>query len=119
MISSNKPIPTGFWQQIDHQLKRIGEQAPNTFAGVQQVLHDPDYSDILAEVHRNGLRHFDIDSAFFAGSGGEASLAAALRQAGWQTVAVRAEYYYTMTHPRTNEFLTYIEGDLVRGQHLV
>lgn len=79
------------------------------------MLLDECYGAIIAEVNRNFLRRFSIDQAFFAGSGGEESLLEALSEAGWETTAVKASYHYVMTHPGTDETLTYIEGDLERG----
>lgn len=111
-------IPSGFWPQIDHQLARIATEKPDTFEGVRAVLLDQAYDEIVAEVHRNGTRRFDLDSAFFAGSGGDATLDDALEHAGWQMVGFTASYYYIMTHPHTGEALTYIEGDVERGQRV-
>lgn len=116
MTTDTSPeIPGGFWPQIDHQLTRIASQSPDTFDGVREILLDPAYDDIVADVNLNGQRTFDSDSAFFAGSGGDATLAGALHCAGWRIISSGASYYYTMAHPDTNETLMYIEGDVVRG----
>lgn len=111
-------IPEDFWPQIDHQLERIATEKPDTFEAVRDLLLDLNYDQIVVEVHRNGPRPFDLDSAFFAGSGGDATLLDTLERAGWQTVAFAASYHYAMTHPVTGETLTYIEGDVLRGDHL-
>lgn len=118
MSTDTAQIPTDFWAQIDHQVARIINEQPNTFDAVRTILLDLTYDQIVIEVHRNGPRPFDIDSAFFAGSGGDTSLASALFAAGWRTTAADASYYYAMTHPQTGEALTYIEGDVVRGDRL-
>lgn len=112
-------VPNGFWPQIDHQLQRIRTEKPGTFDGVRAVLLDPAYGDVATEVHRNGPRSFDTDSAFFAGSGGDPQLSDALEQASWQRVNFTASYHYVMSHPATGEVLTYIEGDVLRGNHMI
>lgn len=117
-MSITTQIPTGFWAQIDHQVARIINEQPNTFDAVRAILLDLSYNQIVAEVLRNGPRPFDLDSAFFAGSGGDTALASALFAAGWRTTAADASYYYAMTHPETDEVLTYIEGDVVRDNRL-
>ena len=117
-ITVYPPIPEGFWAQIRHQLSRIINGRPSTFDEVRQVLLDPVYDEITYEVHRNGERHFDDDAAFFAGSGGDPSLIEALTEAGWVIADAEAEYYLSMRHSSTGETLTYIEGDVERGDHL-
>lgn len=115
---STPRIPTGFWGQIDHQLHRIHTERPETFDGVRAILLDLAYDDIVVEVHRNEPRPFDADSAFFAGSGGDATLRRALYEAGWFSVASEAMYYYVMESQTNGELLTYIEGDVVRGRRM-
>lgn len=110
------PIPTGFWAQIAHQLERIRRTEASTFDEVRSILLDPIYDEIVADVNKNWERRFDTDSAFFAGSGGEHSLYSALVAAGWSTIWARASYHYAMVHDRTGEKLTYIEGDVERGE---
>ncbi|WP_181273620.1 hypothetical protein [Brevibacterium oceani] len=112
---STPEIPEGFWGQIDHQLDRIEHERPTTFDEVRTLLLDLEYEQIVLDVHRNFPRAFDLDSAFFAGSGGDRQLRQALHAAGWRTTESRASYYYTMRHRDTGEELTYIEGDVVRG----
>lgn len=115
----NRPvIPTGFWPQITHQLAAIVYHRPATFEGVRRILLDPLYDDIAAERNRNGVRHFGLDAAFFAGSGGDETLMRALADAGWQIGTEKASYWYTMTHPATGETLTYTEGDIELGDRI-
>ncbi|MFI9629274.1 hypothetical protein [Streptomyces sp. NPDC052042] len=111
-------VPTGFWPQISHQLDRIRTTHPSTFDEVRAILLDPAYTEIVAEMNRNGARSFDADSAFFAGSGGDKTLAEALRAAGWVKVIWRAPYHYAMQHIITAELLTYTEGDVQRGRQI-
>lgn len=110
--------PTGFWKQIDHQLQRIGIERADTFDKVREILLDPIYADVQKDVHLNGARAFDKDSAFFAGSGGDATLRSSLVAAGWETVVAKASYYYVVQNHETKEVLTYIEGDVVRGDQI-
>lgn len=117
-ISTQPPVPADFWAQINHQLSPITNAQASTFDEIRTVLLDPVYDEVTANVHRNFERKFDADSAFFAGSGGEATLAGALRAAGWKVTEDEASYYYAMVHVDTGEKLTYIEGDVVRGDQL-
>jgi hypothetical protein len=61
----------------------------------------------------------EISSAdgFFAGSGGDDTVAEALETAGWTTVWTRAAYYYAMRAP-DGSLITYIEGDIYKGDRL-
>lgn len=108
-------IPDDFWSQIDHQLARISEEKPATFDDVRAILLDLNYDQIVLETHRNRPRPFDTNSAFFAGSGGDATVLNALRDAGWHIRVYRTSYHYSVIHERSGEALTYIEGDVVRG----
>lgn len=118
MTTMNTAVPSRFWPQVDHQLDRVVVERSTTFDEVRAILLDPAYDEIVAEVNRNFQRHFDDNSAFFAGSGGDATLRSALESAGWWVVASQAPYYYSMVHRSTGETLTYIEGDVVRGDRL-
>lgn len=109
------PIPKGFWQQIDHQLDRLGTQRPETFAALRDILLDPAYTAIVHDRNRYGVVTFDTNSAFFSGSGGDNGLADILINCDWRMTDYRAEYYYVMTHKYTKESFTYIEGDVKRG----
>lgn len=52
--------------------------------------------------------------AFFAGSGGDGTVMEALTDAGWRVTWAEASYYYVMTAPDGSS-ITYIEGDIERG----
>ncbi|MFB7782087.1 hypothetical protein ACFC1D_05165 [Streptomyces vinaceus] len=52
--------------------------------------------------------------AFFAGSGGDDSVWDALNDAGWSQVWAEAHYYWAMRAP-DGSIVTYIEGDIYRG----
>jgi len=51
---------------------------------------------------------------FFEGSGGDKSVLGALKVAGWKVVRYRAHYYWAAQAP-DGSMLTYVEGDLYRG----
>ncbi|MFJ4174028.1 hypothetical protein [Microbacterium sp. NPDC089696] len=86
-----------FWELIDQQLDEIGAGV-ETFDGVRLVLG----------------RGQGPDATFFAGSGGDRTLAEELRRSGWEHVW-GDRIFYVMRHPVSGEVLTYIEGDVVRG----
>jgi hypothetical protein len=88
-----------FWAAIDSQLDAIERDRPSTFEGLRAVL--------------GGSR----DGAFFGGSGGDRSLLSALRVAGWRVLWMQAGYFYAVQHPVSGEVVTYIEGDVLLGNH--
>lgn len=55
-----------------------------------------------------------VGDAFFAGSGGDRTVAAALRTAGWTTVWAESALYYVKCAP-DGSMITYIKGDIYRG----
>jgi hypothetical protein len=93
-----KPPLDGFWAEIDRQLAelrtaktaddviRICPAVPGTSAG----------------------------EGFFAGSGGDGQVIDALYAAGWTVTWREAHYYWVMRAPN-GDLLTYVEGDLYRG----
>lgn len=100
-----------FWTSIDKALETIINDQANTFDAVRDILHthgDPEYPQPCTIDKR-------ADHAFFAGSGGDKPLRTALHGARWVTVWSEAGYYYVMMNRSTGEFLTYIEGDVMRG----
>lgn len=52
--------------------------------------------------------------AFIGGSGGDRQLLDSLRVAGWKIIWSEAPYYYLVRNA-SGELLTYIEGDVYRG----
>lgn len=88
-----------FWAGIDAQLDRIEAERPSTWEGLQAVLGG------------------SLNQAFFAGSGGDRSLLSALRVAGWRVIWMQAGYFYAVQHPGSGEVVTYIEGDVLLGNH--
>ncbi|MYR95485.1 MULTISPECIES: hypothetical protein [unclassified Streptomyces] len=51
---------------------------------------------------------------FFEGSGGDRTVWDSLRKAGWVQIWAKAAYYYAMRAP-DGSAITYIEGDIYRG----
>lgn len=88
-----------FWLMIDAQLDRIERERPSTWEGIQAVLGG------------------STVASFFGGSGGDRSLLSALRVAGWRVLWMEAGYFYAVQHPVSGEVVTYIEGDVLLGNH--
>ena len=113
---STTKIPGSFWGQIDHQLARIGnaDNPADTFDKVRAILTDKRYTAFDGYGYDSG-HSFAENHAFFGGGGGDDPLHNALTQAGWRVIWSEAYYYYVMQHRTTGEKLTYIEGDVYRG----
>lgn len=93
-----------FWEVIDAQLKEL--QSAATADDVMRILaksRDP-----------YGPDHGTSTEAFFAGSGGDGTVMDSLIVAGWDVVWAQAHYYWVMKAPN-GDLVTYIEGDLYRG----
>lgn len=90
-------MSTGFWAEIDRQIEAL-----ETAKTADEVFQICPASPARA------------DAGFFAGGGGDATVARALRQAGWRTVWAEASYYWCMRAPN-GDLITYVEGDLQRG----
>ena len=54
---------------------------------------------------------------FFEGSGGDEQVLDALLIAGWRSVRIDADYYWCLQAPN-GDLVTYIEGDLFRGNQM-
>lgn len=52
---------------------------------------------------------------FFGGSGGDASVEGALHEAGWTHIWREAHYHWAMHAPGDGGAITYVEGDLYKG----
>lgn len=131
-----------FWTEINAQLDRIETEKPDTYNAVARILapiidqgaiygagsHDLtpwvsriDSTDRRAEPDAwpESILTHGVDyrprRAFFAGGGGDRSLWSALSVAGWHRVWSGASYCYVARHDATGETLTYIEGDVLRG----
>jgi hypothetical protein len=84
-----------FWAHIDKQLAELC--TAKTADDVIRILDGPSSGD-----------------AFFAGSGGDGSIASSLFEAGWDCTWREADYYWVMRAPNGDE-ITYVEGDVYRG----
>lgn len=89
-----------FWQAIEAELEAL-RTAPNADAVITILGGD------LAK-----------GEAFFAGSGGDGSIAGSLRAAGWRTTWAEADYYWVMRAP-DGSLITYVEGDVFRGDQAI
>ena len=87
----------GFWAHIDRQLLLL-----KTAKSAEDVI------TIL------GRRTSSTGDAFFAGGGGDGSIAGALTEAGWTVAWMEADYYWCMVAPDGSK-ITYVEGDVFRG----
>lgn len=84
-----------FWAHIEEQLTKL--KSAKTADEVIAILDPPSSGD-----------------AFFAGSGGDGSIAGVLYEAGWHTTWYEADYYWVMQAPNGDK-ITYVEGDVYRG----
>jgi hypothetical protein len=87
-----------FWAHIERQLLLL-----KTAASAEDVI------TILGGKMDGSSGH-----AFFAGAGGDGSIAGVLREAGWSSVWFVADYHWCMRAPDGSE-ITYVEGDIYRG----
>lgn len=92
----------GFWETMKEQIREL--ESAKTADDVIRIL-DP------AKDPLNGSTAGD---AWFGGSGGDDSVYGALRAAGWRTVWCEAAYYYCVEAPNGDR-ITYVEGDIYRG----
>lgn len=88
-----------YWDAYDRTLARIIEEKPQTVDEVKMILD-------TFEPPSSGL-------AFFPG-GADETLADALYRAGWSIDYREGDYVWVGTS-RTREQLTYVEGDVYRG----
>lgn len=86
-----------YWQQYDETLDRVA-----TCRTVQAVF------DVLNETYPASS-----GDAFHPG-GGDRDLLSVL-EAGWRVVWMVAPYHYSLDQPDGQDRLTYIEGDVLRG----
>lgn len=88
----------GFWEEIEAQLAQIRRART--------------VDDVIAAL--GGSEAASVGDAFFGGSGGDETLFGALIDAGWRVRSIESDYYFVATSPG-GEALTYIEGDVYRG----
>ncbi|WP_331732949.1 hypothetical protein OG613_48990 (plasmid) [Streptomyces sp. NBC_00015] len=94
-----------FWTAIAEQHTEL--QAARTADDVIRILshdrnpHGPNWDGAAGD-------------AYFAGSGGDRTVNAALHAAGWTTIWAESALYYVKRAP-DGSVITYIEGDIYRG----
>lgn len=88
-----------YWDKYDRTLALIVEEKPQTVDGVKAILDQ-------FEPPSSGL-------AFFPG-GADDTLGDALHQSGW-SIDWREGDYLWVGRSKTGETLTYVEGDVYRG----
>jgi hypothetical protein len=87
-----------FWEHIDKQLNQIRQaHSAEQVIAILNTYGPPSSGD-----------------AFFAGSGGDEQLATVLYAAGWSFKWYEAGYHWCM-HAEDGSTLTYVEGDVYRG----
>lgn len=92
-----------FWAVIDQQIEEL-----KTARSADDVLR------ILANEGNPYGADTSSGDGFFAGSGGDASVAGALEEAGWSMIWYEAHYHFAMRAP-DGSAITYVEGDIYRG----
>ena len=101
-----------FWDDVGHMLDDVARC--DTFDGVRAVLLDDRFERVAAERARQGVVTDDPDTATFVGSGGTRSLYGALVRGGWWYVRGTL-HDFVVYHPASGDTLSYLEGDVVRG----
>ncbi len=92
-----------FWAAVEQQCTEL-----RTAKTADDVLR------ILSPERNPDGRDSASGQGFFAGSGGDTSLEEVLDEAGWRHVWRKADYYWVMQGP-TGDVITYVEGDVYRG----
>jgi hypothetical protein len=98
-----------FWKDIDLTLDRIESEKPQTFDALKMILDDFATFQPAYFSHSSGE-----NISFFAGSGGDKTLADSLIGAGWKYSYAKADYDYALRNAENTEFLRYLEGDVIR-----
>lgn len=92
-----------FWETVEAQLSEL--RSAYTADDVLRIL-SPERNPLGASSGSG--------DGFFAGSGGDGSVMHSLELAGWIVTWYDAAYYYVMQAPN-GEKITYVEGDVYRG----
>ena len=95
-----------YWKGYAETLDRVRNEKPTTFAALKAIIDS--FHPVMGDILFSG-------DTFFP-SGGEDTLAQALREAGWRRRFLEGSYYYLAVHPESGAVCTYIEGDLYEGQ---
>jgi len=92
-----------FWESVGRSLDEIAKVST-----VEEVI------EVLNRYFAQDWSHATSGTAFFPGSGGDRQLTEGLRAAGFTVVWAEASYYY-VARDRQGAYLTYMEGDVYRG----
>jgi hypothetical protein len=88
-----------YWLHYANTLSRIEKEEPETFDELKAIL--------------DTFMPPSSGEAFFP-DGADETLAGTLSEAGW-TIHYRESYFWTAKHDTSGEWITYVEGDLYRG----
>jgi hypothetical protein len=91
-----------FWAGYAATLTRVRKEQPDTVDALAAILND--------------FQPKSAGVAFF-GNNADDQLAAALRDAGWHLRFLEHDYLWEAQHPRTGEWLHYVEGDVYPGRY--
>lgn len=96
---------SGFWEAVEQQLEEL-----KTATTADEVL-------AILSAERNPYRDPAMASGdgFFAGGGGDSTPIDSLREAGWTVIWYEAPYHYALRAPDGESSITYVEGDVYRG----
>lgn len=95
----------GFWATIAQQVEEL--RTARSADDVVRILSDE--RNPLGPGHKDGAA-----DGFFAGGGGDDTVWNALTDARWSVVWAEADYYFLVRAP-DGSHITYIEGDIYRG----
>ncbi|MCK0441278.1 hypothetical protein MUG78_17910 [Gordonia alkaliphila] len=90
---------------VDSAISAFNNHFPLSDSGSGRVCRPPATAEIAVDS--------DAD-AFFAGSGGDDTVWEMLEDAGWKIIWSEADYFFVAQSPE-GDCLTYIEGDIYRG----
>lgn len=97
-----------FWAVIRQQITELtGAKTADDVVRILAVDRNPNLLDNPEWANAAG-------DAFFAGSGGDDTVEDALYDAGWRELWRQAHYYWAMQAP-DGSVITYVEGDVYRG----
>ncbi len=100
LLAAVKKVAAGdFWKQINQQIEEL--ETAGSAADVFRICPPTDSAATGSK-------------GFFAGSGGDQTVAAALRKAGWKTLWAEAPYHWCKQAPN-GDTITYVEGDIYKG----
>lgn len=103
-------MPADFWGAVKQQLTEL--RTATSADDVLRILAPDRCPYRLEDPNWDGID--GKAEGFFAGGGGDDDMWDALDDAGWEIVWAEADYYYAMRAPN-GDVITYVEGDVYRG----